>query len=375
VDVSERQSVWQYLSVYSIYQDRVPSECGNLTPDGMFKIIDDTLKGSRYTRYYEDPPGGSGGGATIDTAILPIQNTNAVYIYIPDFMETGYKFFIDKRAELSRYRNIIIDLRYNGGGYVNAADTMVGEFLPNNTEYIRIRHRDYNKKDFKGFTKDEVKRTRKNHAPILTGKKVAVLVNEYSASASEILAAALRDKAGAHLVGSKTYGKGIGQVRIPRDGRKTLLITSMNISGLTDRTGDYHRKGIEPDTIPKTYRDSADTFIKRTADTYATHYADSLYPNPSDSLDSLKHKQAYQYVYRQLYPDPETFDLYCAIKMVESEWQPKVQPKKSQERGLSKVNGEDDEFTAVQSIMAARRKTAGTAPVGLFVDLPLDPLE
>jgi len=259
IDIEEQQSVWQYLNVYSIYQNRLPQECGDNTPEQLFDIIDDKLRNSRYTGYYGGSHGTGamagvyGGAAGGCGNVLEITDSTA-YLHIPHFMDGALEDFNACRDGLTRFRNIVIDLRDNGGGYINATDSIIGEFLPSGTAYIRTRHRVYDDKTLRGVTLEDSSVNHKAN-PRLTNRKVSVLVNGYSASASEIMASALKDRANARLLGvAPTYGKGIGQVIIPRTGRKTLSITFMQISGLTKRTGDYHEKGIEPDTIPEDLR-------------------------------------------------------------------------------------------------------------------------
>ena len=80
--------------------------------------------------------------------------------------------------------------------------------------------------------------------PIIT-KPTVVLVDETSASASEILSGALKDNHKAILVGSKTYGKGLVQQIIPLENSTGLNITIAKY--LTPNGSDINKKGIEPD--------------------------------------------------------------------------------------------------------------------------------
>jgi len=260
-DIEEQHSVWQYLSVYSIYQDRLPDECGDYTPNQLFDIIDDNLNGARYTGYRRIHKTGAGASAEIPEAAVSdgnimIEITDATaYISISGFWQDALEHFQAWRPRLAQFQNIVIDLRDNGGGYLYVTDSIVGEFLPTGTGYIVTDHRVYDDKNLIGRTVEgDTSKNRKTN-PRLADKKISVLVNGGSASASEILASALKDGANAHLLGvEKTYGKGIGQVIIPRTGRDSLSITFMQIRGVSERTGAYHREGIEPDTIPEYLR-------------------------------------------------------------------------------------------------------------------------
>ena len=261
--LEEQQSVWQYLNVFSIYQDRLPEDCGDYTPSQLFNIISDTLKGGRYTGYMRKERDGAVADIAASQAnsdrLLKITDSTA-YIRISEFSEITLAHFNDWRRELERFPNIVIDLRDNGGGLLHVTDSIVGEFIPHNTGFIQTRYREYDQRKHHGVTVDWTERRSAKSSPRLVGKNLSVIINTGSASASEILASALKDRAAANLIGlqdTRSYGKGIGQVTIPRSGRDMLIITFMQIRGVTDRTGDYHRKGIAPDEIPDMLRDEA----------------------------------------------------------------------------------------------------------------------
>jgi len=258
--VEEQMSVWQYLKIYSIYHERLPKSPGSMTPEEMFGRIHDTLHGYRYTDYMEERPGGGIFDPNTEFEDPDTLTSSTVYFYLPEFSDVALDFFQMNLRTLARYRNIIIDVRYNGGGLLNVTDAILGELLPYNTAYIKNRYRQYNDKEHAGETVEDISRTMRN--PSLRNKKIAVLMNEGSASASEILAAGLKDGMGAYLVGGQSYGKGIGQVIITRgDGSPQLRITFLEISGMSDRTGQYHRIGIKPDPVPPQTKSDVDAHI------------------------------------------------------------------------------------------------------------------
>jgi len=253
MDISEQQSVWQYLKVYSIYEDRLPDKCGSRTPEELFDIINDMFRGGRYTEYRLDKTLNNAAAALenrdnecYNCVIFPITDST-VFIRIPEFSDASEQFFKRNVIPLAGYPNIVIDLMDNGGGFMSVCDYIIGEFLPFNSEYIQLEYREYDRIELKGRTVTWEKQRTANRNPKLLNKNIAILMDNYSASASEILISALKDKNDAHLIGRQTTGKGIGQLRIYRLGRKPLSITSIKIKGLTNRTGDYHNKGIEPD--------------------------------------------------------------------------------------------------------------------------------
>jgi hypothetical protein len=89
-----------------------------------------------------------------------------------------------------------------------------------------------------------------------------------TASASELLIAALYEgDTATRLIGTRSYGKGIGQVEVirrrditydpPYINRRLLLITFLQLRGVSPRIGDYHRVGIQPDLVPQVIQNMA----------------------------------------------------------------------------------------------------------------------
>ncbi len=255
-DIEEQESVWQYLKTYSIYQERVP-ENPFMFEDAksLFRPIND----SPYTWYPESLYIGSqaalygehGFGGEI-VKLDTITNATAL-LSISEFVPQTYTEFKQCLPELERFSNVIIDLRGNGGGHLWVTDSIIECILPEHCGYIMTEYREYDSGEKRGYTVewDTLWTVRPVH-PAFAGKKFAVLMNGYTASASEILASALKDCASAYLVGDTSYGKGIGQVHIPRRGRAMLSITFMKIASVNK--GNYHGVGIAPDPIPDSIR-------------------------------------------------------------------------------------------------------------------------
>ena len=131
-------------------------------------------------------------------------------------------------------RKIVLDLRGNGGGTVSAAQALAGLWLDD--QVIMTQRRG-------GQVMDTVKSTGQ---PILSGIETVVLINGGSASASEIVAGALKDHGKATLVGEKTYGKGSVQVPLRLSGGALLKVTESR--WFTPGGKNIDKKGIEPDT-------------------------------------------------------------------------------------------------------------------------------
>jgi carboxyl-terminal processing protease len=138
---------------------------------------------------------------------------------------------------------IILDLRNNGGGYVSAAITVASQFISNGVIFYEE-------------TADGT-RTPNNAEPdgLATGSlPMVVLVNQFSASASEIVSGALQDTGRAKLLGVKTYGKGSEQNWIPLSDGSTARITIAK--WLTPNGTSIHGTGLTPDiTVEMTTED------------------------------------------------------------------------------------------------------------------------
>jgi carboxyl-terminal processing protease len=152
--------------------------------------------------------------------------------------------FDDKTGSLARalatefktagVKGVVLDLRGNGGGYVTAAQDVGGIWLD---KQVIVTEKKGNK------VTDELK---SGGSPILNGVPTVVLINSSSASASEIVAGALRDHKAATLMGEKSFGKGSVQKLVNLSDGTMLKVTVARWytpSGL-----NISEKGITPDT-------------------------------------------------------------------------------------------------------------------------------
>lgn len=131
---------------------------------------------------------------------------------------------------------IILDLRYNPGGLLDSAITAASFFLGRDHNVLQIIDRQQGR---------EVKKT--VPTSFRTELPVVVLVNKYSASASEILTGALKDYNRAKVVGTKTFGKGLVQTIFPLASGGAVSLTTQRY--LTAAGVDIHKQGIEPDYL------------------------------------------------------------------------------------------------------------------------------
>lgn len=140
-----------------------------------------------------------------------------VYLRVSRFGEQTAKDWDQRINEIINgvkpIKAVVLDVRSNPGGYLQASIHLASEFV--NSGVIVSE-------EFGDRTRQELK---PNHRGRLTGVPVVVLINEGSASASEILAGALRDLKGAKLVGKKSFGKGSVQDAVDFEDTSSLHIT------------------------------------------------------------------------------------------------------------------------------------------------------
>lgn len=171
---------------------------------------------------------------TVDGEALP-GNPDIAYISISQFgSETGTELKDTLNTmNIHQFKGLILDLRYNHGGELNAAVDVASYFIPEGpVVYIVDKQGNIDTKMAAGT---------------YLGMPLVVLVNEESASASEIVAGAIKDKGTATLVGVKTFGKGIVQTIFPLDGGTSVKLTTAKY--LTPNKVDIHKKGINPDVV------------------------------------------------------------------------------------------------------------------------------
>lgn len=132
-------------------------------------------------------------------------NSNTGYIKVKNFGENTYAELLVALASLSQdnLQNLVIDLRDNTGGYMQTAVQMANEFLPAKRLITYMEGRKSPRKDFKSDGRGSYQ-----HIPL------CVLINEGSASASEIFAGAIQDNDRGTVIGRRSFGKGLVQQQI-----------------------------------------------------------------------------------------------------------------------------------------------------------------
>ena len=169
-----------------------------------------------------------------------VYNKNVGYIKIPSFDEGTAEAFKTKLQDLVNnegVKSIVIDLRNNGGGLVDQATKIADYFLEKKETILITKDNEGNKQ----ITYSEMD-------PIFN-MPIVILVNQNTASASEILTAALKENGKAKVVGETTYGKGVIQTLFTLSDGSGLKITTAEYYSPKENT--IHKVGITPDSEVK----------------------------------------------------------------------------------------------------------------------------
>ncbi len=159
------------------------------------------------------------------------------YLYLGAFNELGYKQLRAEMDDLIRKgaKGLLLDLRNNPGGLLEEARHITSLFVKDGAVvYIQERDR-----------AAETLAVSPQHFFDGPQLPMVVLVNRFSASASEIVAGALQDHQRATVVGETTYGKGLVQTVVPLSDKSAVAITTAKY--LTPNKRDINKKGIKPD--------------------------------------------------------------------------------------------------------------------------------
>jgi carboxyl-terminal processing protease len=172
---------------------------------------------------------------SLETRML---DNNIAYVHLFVFGDTTAKDLKEALKELmiQNPQGLILDLRYNGGGYLETAIEVASQFIDDGT-IMYEEFGDGNRKSYDART-----------GGVALDVPIVVLINEGSASASEIVAGAIQDRQRGSLVGVQSYGK--GSVQIPtqlKDNEGAVRITTAR--WLTPNGRTIHQKGLEPDYI------------------------------------------------------------------------------------------------------------------------------
>jgi carboxyl-terminal processing protease len=171
----------------------------------------------------------------VPSVLAKVEN-NIEYVRLQDFAQSSAdevrQAFEDGKKH--NVRGYILDLRNNGGGLLDAAVDISSLFIAQGTIVSTIDRAGYRE------VKNATGRT-------IDAKPLVLLVNRYTASASEITAGAVQDYRVGTVVGEKTFGKGVVQTLYSMPDKGALKITTARY--VTPKGRDIHHKGIVPDVI------------------------------------------------------------------------------------------------------------------------------
>ncbi|MCH4072806.1 S41 family peptidase [Pseudoramibacter sp.] len=174
--------------------------------------------------------------ATVASQTFERNGKKIGYIYITEFAKNTDKEFETQLALLKKQKikGLIIDLRENGGGIVDTSVNICDQLISKGN-VVTTKGRNGNDEDYQATSKAQVK------------LPMAILVNQHTASASEILTGAMQDYKKATIIGTQTFGKGIVQgVTSLQDGTGYQLTIAQYY---TPKGRNINKKGITPDII------------------------------------------------------------------------------------------------------------------------------
>ena len=151
-------------------------------------------------------------GFTIVRRQIPINSVDAAYMITPQtayikvnrFARKTMDEFVEAMDKMPNAKQVILDLRSNSGGLIEPSIEMAGYFLPKDREVVSTEGRVIPKESYKA-----------RKGGVFTRGEVIVLIDEFSASASEIVSGALQDWDRATIIGRPSFGKGLVQRQIP----------------------------------------------------------------------------------------------------------------------------------------------------------------
>jgi len=174
-----------------------------------------------------------------------LENDSIIHIKISRFSDDTVTLLSDAANEaMSRgVKRVILDLRNNPGGFLDAGVSVASFFIPKDTVVVLEQDREGNRNALKS-----------DREPKLGDAKIVILINKGSASASEIVAGALSEQKGIKMIGEKSFGKGsVQEVEELGDG-SSLRITVAK--WLTPKGKSISDEGLQPDVeIPRTQED------------------------------------------------------------------------------------------------------------------------
>ena len=178
----------------------------------------------------------------VDKANIVIQSVESEmkegtigYISVSQFIENTDEQFIEAVDKLEKegMTGLVLDLRDNGGGLVDSCVNMVSRIIPEGDLIVYMEDKNGGKIEYN------------SNSDKVLDVPIVILVNEDTASASEIMTGCLKDYGLAEVLGTQTFGKGIVQSIVPFVDGSAMKLTVAKY--YTPKGNDIHKVGIEPD--------------------------------------------------------------------------------------------------------------------------------
>lgn len=181
---------------------------------------------------------------SVESVTYELINNNIAYISINQFSDSTAKELsaVISKLLLDGADGVVLDLRYNGGGYLDISVEILSELLEGKQKVVSLKRR--NQADEEFMTSGHSR---------LADLPLVILINQGSASASEIVAGAIQDLKRGFIIGEQSFGKGSVQEIIKLDGGASLRMTIAKWFTAKDR--DIHGVGLTPDMIVKLSRE------------------------------------------------------------------------------------------------------------------------
>lgn len=268
------------IYIYTIFEDSPADKAGLKPGDQMIKIDEESLEGrdSTYVANYvkkndkdkftitvirdgeevtEEVVREKVTIGSVSSKMIEKEEKKIGYIYLSIFSSSSYKQFKTKLQELEEQNidALIIDVRYNTGGHLTTATNILSLFLDSTNIIYQIEKEGKIEKFY-------------SSGAVTKKYPIVVLQNSSSASASELLAAALQEQYGAKIVGNTSFGKGTVQELITlRDGTEYKFTTK---KWLTPKGNWIHKTGVTPN--------------------YEVDLEEEYFENPTDEVDTQLQK-------------------------------------------------------------------------------------
>jgi len=201
---------------------------------------------------------------SVDAAFM--LNTEVGYVKVIRFARTTYDEFIESVESLKEkgMKRLVLDLRNNSGGYMKSAIDIADEFLEKGKLVVYTKGKAREQKSFYATSRGQ-----------LENLSVAILINEGSASASEILAGALQDNDRGVIIGRRSFGKGLVQEGVQWPDGSAIRLTVARYYTPTGRS------------IQKPYENGLDAYNQEAYDRYLN--GELISTDSIDFPDSLKY--------------------------------------------------------------------------------------